>query len=38
MNEYPEVLSQIDAEIATLEDKKEAVKAGIFEAASKDWF
>ena len=38
MNEYPEVLSQIDAEIATLEDKKEAIKAGIFEAASKDWF
>ena len=38
MNEYPEVLSQIDAEIATLEDKKEAIKAGIFEEASKDWF
>ena len=38
MNEYPEVLSQIDSEIDALEDKKEALKAGIFKEASKDWY
>ena len=38
MNEYPEVLSEIDSEIDALEDKKEAIKAGIFKEASKDWY
>ena len=38
MNEYPEVLSEIDYEIDALEDRKEAIKAGIFEEASKDWY
>tara|TARA_B100000470_G_C19587908_1_gene300793 strand:- start:138 stop:635 length:498 start_codon:yes stop_codon:yes gene_type:complete len=38
MNEYPEVLSKIDSEIDALEDKKEAIKAGIFKEASKDWY
>ena len=38
MNEYPEVLSEIDYEIDALENKKEAIKATIFEEASKDWY
>ena len=38
MNEYPEVLSEIDYEIDALENKKEAIKSAIFEEASKDWY
>ena len=32
------MLSEIDYEIDALEDRKEAIKAGIFEEASKDWY